>query len=84
MSLKKTKTFIAVRKKYSSSLEERRKNPPETGLPPKEKLKEYMEQVRRERIAFEKQQAEQRKAFAEEYNSKSNNKENNLSGKKAK
>ncbi len=64
--------------------EEERKNPPETGLPPKEKLKEYMEQVRRERIAFEKQQAEQRKAFAEEYNSKSNNKENNLSGKKAK
>lgn len=56
--------------------------PPETGLPPKEKLKEYMERLRSERIAFEKEQAEKRKALAAERENETGN--NNLTGKTAK
>ena len=47
-------------------LEEQEKNKaPETGAPPKEKLKKYMERLRNERIAFEKEQAEKTAHTAE-------------------
>ena len=62
--------------------QEEEKNPRETGLPPKEQLKEYMEKIRQERIVFEKEQEEKRKAFSVERENESVN--NNLTGKTAK
>lgn len=64
-------------------LEEQEKNKaPETGVPPKEKLKKYMERLRNERIAFEKEQAEKRKALVAERENETGN--DNLTGKTAK
>lgn len=59
------------------------KNAQQTDLPSKEDLKAYMEELRRDRIAFEKEQAEKRRSFAEQLEqSEAGN--NNLAGKTAK
>ena len=71
-----------LEQRFQELEEQERNNPPETDLPPKEKLKEYMEQLRGERIAFEKEQAEKRNALAAEREKEGGN--NNLTGKKAK
>lgn len=61
---------------------EEKDDPRETGLPPKEKLKEYMERLRKERIAFEKEQAEKRNMLSSAGEKENGN--DNLTGKAAK
>lgn len=62
-------------------LEKQKTDTVETETSSKEELKEYMDQLRRERILFEREQAEKRKALAVERENENGN--NNLTGNTA-